>query len=197
MTAARARSSRACGLVDVEQRFEAPDGRQHGQRGLDVDPDVAGVHRDGERLGGRQPGVEAAVDQQAPDVPEGHVTDQVLDVDAAVAERAALLVGFGDLRLERDDSFESGYEVGHRAAPHEWPTAGRDGCCGTADRCGAAVVRGPAGRMPSTVRTSVPRRAYGSLPAPRLADRGPYRIPGGVPRARGGHPPAERRRGIR
>ena len=35
----------------------------------------------------------------------------------AVAERAAFLVRFGDLRLERDDSFESGYEVGHQAAP--------------------------------------------------------------------------------
>ncbi|MGX1252034.1 hypothetical protein RKD48_004545 [Streptomyces ambofaciens] len=30
--------------------------------------------------------------------------DQVLDVDAAVAKGAALLVGFGDLRLEGDDS---------------------------------------------------------------------------------------------
>ncbi|MCZ0980751.1 hypothetical protein O1L60_22025 [Streptomyces diastatochromogenes] len=45
------------------------------------------------------------------------MTDEVLDVDPAVAEGAALLVGFGDLRLERDDSLEPGYEVGHQAAP--------------------------------------------------------------------------------
>jgi hypothetical protein len=102
---------------DVEERFEAPHGSEHGERGLDVDADVAGVHRDGEGLGGGQAGVEGAVDEQAPDVAERDLADEVLDVDAAVAEGAALLVGFGDLRLERDDSLEPGYEVGHLAAP--------------------------------------------------------------------------------
>ena len=109
-------------LVDVEERLEAPHGREHGQRGLHVDPDVPGVHRDRERLGGRQPGVEGAVDEQPPDVAERDVTDQILDVDAPVPQGAALLVRFGDLRLERDDSFETRYkagvEVGHQAAPH-------------------------------------------------------------------------------
>src|SRR6266700_611900 len=38
---------------------------------------------------------------------------EFLDVNAAVAERAALFVGFGDFRLERDDTLESGREVGH------------------------------------------------------------------------------------
>jgi len=47
------------------------------------------------------------------------VADQILDVDASVPECAALSIRFGDLRLERDDSFESGYEVGHQAAPHD------------------------------------------------------------------------------
>ncbi|GDY76010.1 hypothetical protein SAV31267_054950 [Streptomyces avermitilis] len=47
------------------------------------------------------------------------MADQILDVDAPVPECAALLVRFGDLRLERDDSFESGYEVGHQAAPRD------------------------------------------------------------------------------
>jgi hypothetical protein len=42
---------------------------------------------------------------------------KLLDIDASIAEGAAFLVGFGDLRFERDDSFESGYEVGHQAAP--------------------------------------------------------------------------------
>jgi hypothetical protein len=54
MTAARARSSRACLLVDVEQRAQTPDGCEHRQRRLYVHADVAGVHRDRERLGRRQ-----------------------------------------------------------------------------------------------------------------------------------------------
>src|SRR5690606_41630849 len=87
--------------------------------GLHVDPYVTGVHGDGERLGGRQAGVEGAVDEQAPDVAEGDLAHQILDVDAPVPESAALLVRFGDLRFERDDSFEPGYEVGHQAAPRD------------------------------------------------------------------------------
>jgi hypothetical protein len=105
--------------VDVQQRFQAPHRREHGQRRLDVHADVTGVHRNGERLGGRQSGIEGTVDEQPPHVAEGDMADQVLDVDAPVAEGAALLVRFGDLRFERDDSFESGYEVGHQAAPHD------------------------------------------------------------------------------
>src|SRR5918997_1058845 len=67
--------------------------------------------------GGRgQARAELAVDQQRPDVAEGHLADEVLDVDAAVAQGAAVLVGFGDLCLEGDDAFQAGYEVvGHLA----------------------------------------------------------------------------------
>ncbi len=86
-------------LVDVEQGTQAPDGGEHGERRLHVHADVTRVDGDRERLGGRQTGVEGAVDQQPPHVPEGDVTDQVLDVDAPVAQGAALLVRFGDLRL--------------------------------------------------------------------------------------------------
>src|SRR5262249_52379882 len=39
------------------------------------------------------------------------VADELLDVDAAVAERAALAVRLGDLRLDGDDAFESRLEV--------------------------------------------------------------------------------------
>jgi hypothetical protein len=74
------------------------------------------VHRDGERLGRWEARTELAVDQEGPDVAEGDLADQVLDVDAAVAQGAAVLVGFGDLRLEGDDAFQAGYEVvGHLA----------------------------------------------------------------------------------
>ncbi len=148
--------------IDVEEGFEAPDGREHGERGLDVDADVAGVDGDRERLGGRQAGVEGAVDEQAPDVAEGHVADQVLDVDAPVPQGAALLVGFGDLRLERDDSFESGYEVGHRAAP-------RDVYDGT---CGRQRVRD--GRRPWFRGPRKDSRSWAVIPL--------------MPRGAGGHP---------
>lgn len=124
-------------LVDVQQRFQAPDGREHGQGGLHVDADVARVHRDGEGFGGRQAGVERTVDQQAPHVPEGDVADQVFDVHPPVAERSAFLVGLGDLRLERDDTFESGYEIGHQAAPQIVRT-----------RAAPGVIRGPARSSP-------------------------------------------------
>ena len=46
-------------------------------------------------------------------MPVGHVADKLLDVDPPVAERTALLVGLGDLGLERDDALQAGYEVGH------------------------------------------------------------------------------------
>ena len=58
-------------------------------------------------LGGWQPGLEAAVDEQAPHLLERHVADEVLDVDPAVAQRAALPVGLGDLRRERDHALEA------------------------------------------------------------------------------------------
>ena len=74
------------------------------------------MHRQGERLGGRQAGAEAPVDQQRPHVAEGHLADQVLDVDAAVAQRATFLVWLGDLGLEGDHAFQARFEVGHFAS---------------------------------------------------------------------------------
>ena len=62
------------------------------------------------RLGRRQARLERAVDEQAPDLLEGHLADEVLDVDAAVAQRAALLVGLGDLGGEGDDALEAGLD---------------------------------------------------------------------------------------
>ncbi len=58
-------------------------------------------------LGRRQARAVGAVDEQAPDVLERHPADDVLDVDAAVAERGPLLVGLGDLGPERDDALET------------------------------------------------------------------------------------------
>ncbi len=64
------------------------------------------------RLGGRHARQQRAVDQQAPDLLERHVADELLDVDAAVAQRAALAVGLGDLGGEGDDALEAGLDFG-------------------------------------------------------------------------------------
>ena len=95
------------GLPHPEHRREHRDG------GLDVGADVAGVDRDVVGLGGRQAGLVRPVDQQPPDLLEGDPADDVLDVDAAVAERGAFLVGFRDLCLERDDTFEPVMYLSH------------------------------------------------------------------------------------
>ena len=75
------------------------------------------MHRQRERLGRRQARVELVVDEQAPHVAVGDPADEVLDVDAAVAQRAAFLVRLGDLGLEGDDAFEAGLEVRHLSLP--------------------------------------------------------------------------------
>jgi hypothetical protein len=96
---------------DVDQLAEAPGRRQHRKRRLHVDARVARVNRQRPGLGRRQAGVEAAVDEQAPDLLERDAPDEVLDVDAAIAQRAALLVGLGDLRLEGDHALEAGHHL--------------------------------------------------------------------------------------
>ena len=75
-------------------------GRHRSARVLQLDP-VDGLERR----------VDVLVDEQPPDVLERVAADELLDVDAAVAERAAVLVRLGDLRLERDDAFEPRAEV--------------------------------------------------------------------------------------
>ena len=111
ITEARARSSRASLVGDVDQRLEAPLRRRASRA-------RPGRRRAGRRSGSRsgcgsaggRPGLERAVDEQAPDLLERHVADELLDVDAAVAERAALPVGLGDLGGEGDDALEAGLD---------------------------------------------------------------------------------------
>ena len=107
ITDARARSVARLLVGDVDQLLQAPLGREHRERGLHVDARVAGADVSGYGSAGGRPGSERAVDEQAPDLLEGDVADQVLDVDAAVAQRAALLVGLGDLGREGDDALEA------------------------------------------------------------------------------------------
>ena len=82
-----------------------------------MSPECTGT---GNGSAGGRPGLKRAVDQQPPHVAEAVSADQVLDVHAAVAKRAALFVGLGDFGLERDDAFEARLEdrlvVGHVVA---------------------------------------------------------------------------------
>ena len=98
---------------DVDQLPEAPLGREHRQRGLHVDARVAGADRQRVRLGRRQARARSAPSTSRPQTcSNGHRADEVLDVDAAVAQRAALLVGLGDLGGEGDDALEAGLDLG-------------------------------------------------------------------------------------
>ena len=60
---------------------------------------------------GGQARLERLVDEQPPHLLERNVADELLDVDAAVAELAAVAVGLGDLGLERDDAGEARAEL--------------------------------------------------------------------------------------
>ena len=117
----RARSSRTVAGVHVEDRPQAPGRGQGGQRGLDVDPDVAGAHGQRQRLAGDQAGQRGVVDEQAPDLLVGHDPGELGDVDAAVAQGAAVAVGLGDRRLEGDDALEA-------VRDRRWSS-----CCGATD----------------------------------------------------------------
>jgi hypothetical protein len=68
---------------------------------------IARAHRQGMRFSGRQAGFQAAVDQQAPHLLVGDRADEVLDVDAAVAQRAPRFVRLRYLGGEGDDAFQA------------------------------------------------------------------------------------------
>ena len=55
-------------------------------------------------------GPEGVVDEQRPDIVETHPADQVIDVDTAIPQSTAVLVGLGDGGVERDDAFQTGDE---------------------------------------------------------------------------------------
>jgi hypothetical protein len=63
-------------------------------------------------FGGRHPGKQMAVDQQAPDLAEWHVPDEFLDIHSPVSESATGAVGLGDLGGEGDYALEAGLNFG-------------------------------------------------------------------------------------
>ena len=84
-----------------------------GDGGLNVHARVTGADTQRVLLGRLQTGLEVAVDEEAPDLLVGDRADEVFNVDAAVAERAALLVGLGDLGGEGDDVIITVDPAGH------------------------------------------------------------------------------------
>src|SRR6266576_1709774 len=64
-----------------------------------------------DRLGRRKRRVDVLVDEEAPHVLERVHTDEVLDVDPAIAKRTAVPVRLCDLGLEGNDTFEAGTEL--------------------------------------------------------------------------------------
>ena len=100
--------------VDVHELAQAPLRRERRQRRLQVDARVAGL-RDRLDVGAPEAAtaLERLVDDEAPDLLERDGARKLLDVDAPVPERRALLVRLGDLRLEGDDALEA--QVGGRA----------------------------------------------------------------------------------
>jgi hypothetical protein len=99
------------------QLSEPPDSGKAGDLRLRIRGRVAGQLRWLVRLGLGHPRIEALVHEQSPHLLVGHLAHELLDVDAAVAERAAFLVGLGDLGLDGDDAFESRLEVRDLAHP--------------------------------------------------------------------------------
>src|SRR5439155_26881157 len=100
---------------DLVQLPELPRAGEARGLGLEVRRRVACETRGLVRLRVRHLRVEVVVDQEPPDILVRVVPDEVFDVDAAVAERAAFTIGLGDLRLDGDDPLEAWLEVAHRA----------------------------------------------------------------------------------
>ena len=110
---------------DVDQLLETPFGAEARRHGLEVGGRVPRQAAALVRVCGRQAGLVALVDEQAPDLLERVAADQLLDVDAAVAERPAVAVGLGDLRLESDDALEPWLELAHRGGRYLSGAGGR------------------------------------------------------------------------
>ena len=99
--------------LDVDQLPETPLRPERREPGLEVGHRRPARLPELEVLGRRHPRLEAVVHQQAPDLLEGVAPDELLDVDAAVAERGAFPVRLRDLGLEGDDALEAGSKLVH------------------------------------------------------------------------------------
>ncbi len=102
-------------VVDVDELLELPLTRKVRDLGLEIGGRVPGQALGHVRLGVGHLRVDVVVDEQPPHVLVGVAADELLDIDASIAERAALPIGGGDRRLDRDDPLETWLEVVHLA----------------------------------------------------------------------------------
>ena len=121
----RARSSRACSS-EMSMSFC----RSHSPERCAVDRLHVGgrVAREVTRGVGRgrlQAGLRVVVDEESPDLLERDAADEILDVDAPVAQCPAVAIGLCDLRLEGDDALEARLELAH-GSPRSSAAVGGD-----------------------------------------------------------------------
>src|SRR4029079_1256512 len=94
-------------VVDVDELAELPLTAERREARLEVTDVAAGAPLEIDVLV-RKAGMERLVDEETPYLLERDVPDEIFDVDTAIAEHAAVLVGLGDLGLESDDAGEAG-----------------------------------------------------------------------------------------
>src|SRR5437763_8958252 len=99
-------------VVDVDQLSELPPAAERRECRLEVRHVAAGAELE-LAVRRRQTRLERLVDEEAPHLLEGDLADEVLDVDAAIAELTALFVRLRDLRLEGHDAGEARAELVH------------------------------------------------------------------------------------
>ena len=122
----RPRSVRACSS-EISFSLPSPTRRRARCLGLEVGGAVPGEARGLVRVRLRHRRGEVVVDEQAPDVLVREVADEILDVDAAVPERASVPIWLGDLGLDSDNTLETRLELAHptpcrrgRSAPRRY-----------------------------------------------------------------------------
>ena len=132
---------------DLVQLAEPPFAGDPRRLGLEVSRRVAREPCGLVRLRIRHARVEVVVDEQTPDVFVGVMADELLDVNAAVAKRAAFAIGLGDLRLDRDDAFEPRLEIvvaAHRSSNWiSWPIDRSRAAASTSDAAAASWTATP------------------------------------------------------
>ena len=100
---------------DVDELTQLPGGAQPSGLNLEVGGTVTGETHLAEILGGRQSGLGRLVNEKTPDLLERDNPDEVLDVDAAIPQGAAVAIGLGDLGLEGDHTLQARLELAHRS----------------------------------------------------------------------------------
>ena len=141
------------GVVDVDQRPEAPL-RARASPARPATSTRGSPERTASGCGsaGGSPGSSVPSTSRPQTCSNGTWPDELLDVDAAVAQGAALAVGLGDLGGEGDDALEAGLDFAHDAEP----TAGAAACApdGRSVRVLTSWTRSPSCRRPRSPRAS-------------------------------------------